>query len=172
MPRNTAPPSPTKIRPVFLPPVIRNFPVLTAYPVSPDTAPAPTNPGPSLTNVPFNRSPFDLSGQQGEGGIVVSFPAPGGGRTVQLDPNTGFPLELPSSGPNTTISIPNPLPKVKCFSVTHTVGATTDIALFYENAAPDTIEGVPYAEASFIINLLRQQTDIIYDSQSKRLITR
>jgi hypothetical protein len=162
-----------KRQPVFLPPVkLLRFPVVTAAPISP----TPIFPG-TVSAIPVGPASeaFQLDPLGGNAGnVVLCFPQPNPVPPFQLDldPSTGFPLGPLAGQGNTQISFPNPLPRVRAFSVTHDVGGGTHLALSYYDANTTVIRDLPFAEAAFMIELLRTQGETYFDPLNRRLITR
>ena len=57
------------------------------------------------------------------------------------------------------------------YAVFHNIGAVSDIAFYYQGGGADSVSGIPYAEASFIVDLLRNEKPMSYDHALKRLST-
>jgi len=57
------------------------------------------------------------------------------------------------------------------YAVFHNIGAATDIVFYYQGGGADSVSGIPYAEASFIVDLMRNEKPISYDHNLKRLST-
>jgi len=57
------------------------------------------------------------------------------------------------------------------YAVFHNIGAASDIVFYYQGGGADSVTGVPYAEASYIVDLLRNEKPMSYDASLKRLST-
>ena len=57
------------------------------------------------------------------------------------------------------------------YAVFHNIGATSDIVFYYQGGGADSVTGVSYAEASYIVDLLRNEKPMSYDASLKRLST-
>lgn len=57
------------------------------------------------------------------------------------------------------------------YTVFHNIGAGSDIVFYYQGGGADSVGGVPFAEASYIINLLRNEKPMSYDAALRRLST-
>lgn len=57
------------------------------------------------------------------------------------------------------------------YAVFHNIGSTSDVVFYYQGGGADSVSGVPYAEASFIVDLLRNEKPMSYDAVLKRLST-
>lgn len=57
------------------------------------------------------------------------------------------------------------------YAVFHNIGAGTDIAFYYQGGGADSVSAIPYAEAAFILNLLRNEKPMSYDHALRRLST-
>jgi hypothetical protein len=55
------------------------------------------------------------------------------------------------------------------YAVFHNIGANTDIVFYYQGGGADSVSAVPFAEASFIVDLLRHEKPMSYDHTLKRL---
>jgi hypothetical protein len=57
------------------------------------------------------------------------------------------------------------------YAVFHNIGAASDIVFYYQGGGADTVLAIPFAEASFIVDLLRNEKPMSYDHALKRLST-
>ncbi len=57
------------------------------------------------------------------------------------------------------------------YAVFHNIGSTSEIVFYYQGGGADTATGVPFAEASYIVDLLRNEKPMSYDATLKRLST-
>ena len=57
------------------------------------------------------------------------------------------------------------------YAVFHNIGAASDIVFYYQGGGADSVTGVPFAEAGYIVDLLRNEKPISYDATLKRLST-
>lgn len=57
------------------------------------------------------------------------------------------------------------------YAVFHNIGAGTDIVFYYQGGGADSVSQIPFAEASFIVDLLRNEKPMSYDHNRKRLST-
>jgi len=57
------------------------------------------------------------------------------------------------------------------YAVFHNIGGTSDIAFYYQGGGSDLVSGIPYAEANYIVDLLRNEKPMSYDHNLKRLST-
>jgi hypothetical protein len=57
------------------------------------------------------------------------------------------------------------------YAVFHNIGGASDIAFYYQGGGADSVSGIPYAEASFIVDLLRNEKPMSYDHALRRLST-
>jgi hypothetical protein len=57
------------------------------------------------------------------------------------------------------------------YAVFHNVGGASDIVFYYQGGGADSVQGIPYAEAAFIVDLLRNEKPMSYDATLKRLST-
>jgi hypothetical protein len=57
------------------------------------------------------------------------------------------------------------------YAVFHNVGGKSEFSFYYDVGLPDTLSGVPIAEARHIIDLLRNEGPVGYDAALKRLST-
>jgi len=57
------------------------------------------------------------------------------------------------------------------YGVFHNIGGASDIVFKYEDGEADSVFGVPYTEASYIVDLLRNEKPMSYDASLKRLST-
>ncbi|WP_190275091.1 hypothetical protein [Chlorobium limicola] len=57
------------------------------------------------------------------------------------------------------------------YAVFHNIGGTSDIAFYYQGGGADSVSGIPYAEANYIVDLLRNEKPMSYDHDKKRLST-
>lgn len=55
------------------------------------------------------------------------------------------------------------------YAVFHNIGADTAIVFYYQGGGADSVSGIPFAEAAFIVDLLRNEKPISYDHSLKRL---
>jgi hypothetical protein len=64
-----------------------------------------------------------------------------------------------------------PRKTVTHYAVFHNIGAGTDVVLYYEGGGAETVTGLPYAEAAFIVDLLRNEKPVSYDAALRRVST-
>ncbi len=57
------------------------------------------------------------------------------------------------------------------YAVFHNIGAASDIVFYYQGGGADSVSGVPYQEAGYIVDLLRNEKPMSYDAALKRLST-
>jgi hypothetical protein len=57
------------------------------------------------------------------------------------------------------------------YAVFHNIGSTSDIVFYYQGGGADSVSGVPFAEAGYIVDLLRNEKPMSYDAALKRLST-
>lgn len=57
------------------------------------------------------------------------------------------------------------------YAVFHSVGGVSDINVYYDGGGADTMFSLPFAEAGYIIDILRNEKPIYYDAVLKRLST-
>jgi hypothetical protein len=57
------------------------------------------------------------------------------------------------------------------YAVFHNIGSTSDIAFYYQGGGVDSVSGIPFAEAQYIVDLLRNEKPMSYDHALKRLST-
>lgn len=57
------------------------------------------------------------------------------------------------------------------YAVFHNIGGGTDIVFYYQGGGADSVSGIPFAEAAFIVDLLRNEKPMSYDHSLKRLST-
>jgi hypothetical protein len=57
------------------------------------------------------------------------------------------------------------------YAVFHNIGSTSDIVFYYQGGGADSVGGVPFAEAGYIVDLLRNEKPMSYDANLKRLST-
>lgn len=57
------------------------------------------------------------------------------------------------------------------YAVFHNIGSTSDIVFYYQGGGADSASGIPFAEASYIVSLLRNEKPMSYDAARKRLST-
>ena len=57
------------------------------------------------------------------------------------------------------------------YAVFHNIGAKTEIVVYYTGGEADVISNLDYAEAGFMIDLLRNEKPMSYDAALKRLST-
>jgi hypothetical protein len=55
--------------------------------------------------------------------------------------------------------------------VFHNIGSTSEVIFYYQGGGADVASGVPFAEASYIVDLLRNEKPMSYDAVLKRLST-
>jgi len=60
---------------------------------------------------------------------------------------------------------------VSQYAVFHNIGGDSSIVFYYQGGGADTVTGIPYSEAMFIVDLLRNETPMSYDHSMKRLST-
>ena len=57
------------------------------------------------------------------------------------------------------------------YAVFHNIGANSDVVFYYQGGGADSVSGIPFAEAGFIVDLLRNEKPMSYDHSRKRLST-
>ena len=57
------------------------------------------------------------------------------------------------------------------YAVFHNIGAGSDIVFYYQGGGADSVSGIPFAEAGYIVELLRNEKPMSYDHSLKRLST-
>jgi len=57
------------------------------------------------------------------------------------------------------------------YAVFHNIGASSDIVFYYQGGGADSVTGIPFTEAAFIVDLLRNEKPMSYDASLKRLST-
>jgi len=57
------------------------------------------------------------------------------------------------------------------YAVFHNIGGASDIVFYYQGGGSDNVTGVPFSEAAYIVNLLRNEKPMSYDAALKRLST-
>ncbi len=57
------------------------------------------------------------------------------------------------------------------YAVFHNLGSNTTIGVYYDGGGADYIRNLSIEQASFMIDLLRNEKPIAYDSNTKRLST-
>ena len=57
------------------------------------------------------------------------------------------------------------------YAVFHNIGAASDIVFYYQGGGADSVTAVPYPEAGYIVDLLRNEKPMSYDASLKRLST-
>jgi hypothetical protein len=57
------------------------------------------------------------------------------------------------------------------YAVFHNIGGNSDIVFYYQGGGADSVTGIPFAEASYIVDLLRNEKPMSYDASLKRLST-
>ena len=57
------------------------------------------------------------------------------------------------------------------YAVFHSVGGTTDLAVYYEAGGADSVFGLSITEASYIIDILRNEKPMDYDAVTKRFMS-
>jgi hypothetical protein len=57
------------------------------------------------------------------------------------------------------------------YAVFHNIGAASDIVFYYQGGGADSLTGIPFTEAAFIVDLLRNEKPMSYDHNLKRLST-
>jgi hypothetical protein len=57
------------------------------------------------------------------------------------------------------------------YAVFHNVGGTSDIAIYYDGGGADPILSIPFTEAAYLIDILRNEKPVYYDVALKRLST-
>jgi len=60
---------------------------------------------------------------------------------------------------------------VSHYAVFHNIGAQSDIVFYYRGGGANSVSGIPYTEASYIVDLLRNEKPMSYDHTRKRLST-
>lgn len=55
------------------------------------------------------------------------------------------------------------------YAVFHNIGKATDVVFYYEGGGADSVSDIPYPEAGFIVDLLRNEKPMSYDHSLKRL---
>ena len=57
------------------------------------------------------------------------------------------------------------------YAVFHNIGAGSDIVFYYQGGGADSVTNIPFAEAAYIVDLLRNEKPMSYDHTRKRLST-
>ena len=57
------------------------------------------------------------------------------------------------------------------YAVFHNIGGSSDIVFYYQGGGADSVTGIPFTEAAFIVDLLRNEKPMSYDASLKRLST-
>ena len=57
------------------------------------------------------------------------------------------------------------------YAVFHNIGAGSDIVFYYQGGGADSVAAIPFTEAAFIVDLLRNERPMSYDHTLKRLST-
>lgn len=57
------------------------------------------------------------------------------------------------------------------YAVFHNIGSTSDVVFYYQGGGADSVSGVPFAEAAYVVDLLRNEKPMSYDAVSRRLST-
>ena len=57
------------------------------------------------------------------------------------------------------------------YAVFHNIGSTSDIVFYYQGGGADSVTAIPFGEASYIIDLLRNEKPMSYDHALRRLST-
>jgi hypothetical protein len=57
------------------------------------------------------------------------------------------------------------------YAVFHNIGSTSDIVFYYQGGGADSVSGLPFAEAGYVVDLLRNEKPMSYDADRKRLST-
>jgi hypothetical protein len=57
------------------------------------------------------------------------------------------------------------------YAVFHNIGGSSDIVVYYQGGGADSVTGIPFIEAAFIVDLLRNEKPMSYDASLKRLST-
>jgi hypothetical protein len=57
------------------------------------------------------------------------------------------------------------------YAVFHNIGGSSDIVFYYQGGGVDSVTGIPFIEAAFIVDLLRNEKPMSYDAGLKRLST-
>ncbi|MDH5253500.1 MAG: hypothetical protein OEW25_09255 [Nitrospira sp.] len=57
------------------------------------------------------------------------------------------------------------------YAVFHNIGGSSDIVFYYQGGGADSVTSIPFAEAVFIVDLLRNEKPISYDHSRRRLST-
>jgi hypothetical protein len=57
------------------------------------------------------------------------------------------------------------------YAVFHNIGAASDIVFYYQGGGADSVSGIPFAEARYIVDLLRNEKPMSYDHALRRLST-
>jgi hypothetical protein len=57
------------------------------------------------------------------------------------------------------------------YAVFHNIGGASDIVFYYQGGGADSVGGVAYAEAAFLVDLLRNEKPMSYDHERRRLST-
>lgn len=57
------------------------------------------------------------------------------------------------------------------YAVFHNVGGTTSVNVYYDGGGADSIADLSIAEASYLIDLLRNEKPVYYDAALKRMST-
>lgn len=55
------------------------------------------------------------------------------------------------------------------YAVFHNVGGTSSVVVYYDGGGADSISDIPFSEAGFIVDLLRNEKPMSYDAALKRL---
>lgn len=57
------------------------------------------------------------------------------------------------------------------YAVFHNIGGASDIVFYYQGGGADSVSGIPFAEAAYIVDLLRNEKPMSYDHARKRVST-
>jgi hypothetical protein len=57
------------------------------------------------------------------------------------------------------------------YAVFHTIGGSSDINFYYQGGGVNFVRGIPFAEAAYIVDLLRNEKPMSYDHSRKQLST-
>jgi hypothetical protein len=57
------------------------------------------------------------------------------------------------------------------YAVFHNIGGASDVVFYYQGGGADSVSAIPFAEAAFIVDLLRNEKPMSYDHSLKRLST-
>ena len=57
------------------------------------------------------------------------------------------------------------------YAVFHNIGGNSDVVFYYQGGGADSVTGIPFTEAAFIVDLLRHEKPMSYDATLKRLST-